>query len=246
MSVPRRSDGLCARPVADLRRLAQFDQIEEKRTIVVAKWRTFALGAAALFAFLLVGYAQEPGHGQGTSSVINQARFWQLVDASAAFEASPSRQLAALGAALAGLSLEEIERFEAAFDHEMKRSYSWDLWGAAYIIHGGSSDDGFEYFRCWLISKGQRIFEKVLADPDSLADFLAQDTHGVLEFESFAYVARKTWSDKTGKPSNLMPNAAWMMYPGKQPSGVPFEEDPIFLAKRYPKLWKRFGDAPLG
>lgn len=213
---------------------------------IVGKWRTIALGATALLAFVLVGHAQESGRGQGTATVTNEARFWQVVDASAAFEADPNRQLAALHSALAGLSLDEIEQFEAAFDHEMKRSYSWDLWGAAYIIHGGASDDGFEYFRCWLISKGQRIFEKVLADPDSLADVLALDARGVLEFESFAYVARKTWSEKSGKPSNQMPNAAWMMYPGKQPSGVPFEEDPTSLAKRYPKLWKRFGHAPLG
>jgi hypothetical protein len=27
------------------------------------------------------------------------------------------------------------------------RAYRADLWGAAFIINGGCSDDGFEYFR---------------------------------------------------------------------------------------------------
>jgi hypothetical protein len=208
--------------------------------------RALALAAMALITLSATSLAQESRQGKEATQVTNESRFWQLVDATTPFEADSRRQLAALHEALVGLSPDELEQYEAAFDHEMKRSYSWDLWGAAYVVHGGASDDGFEYFRCWLISKGRRVFEKVLADPDSLADVLGPNIHGVLEFESFAYVARKTWGEKTGKPSNQMPNAAWMMYPGKQPSGVPFEEDPVSLAKRYPKLWKRFGSSPLG
>jgi hypothetical protein len=49
-------------------------------------------------------------------------------------------------------------------------SYRWDLWGAAYLLNGGCSDDGFEYFRGWLIAQGHEVFERVLEDPDVLAD----------------------------------------------------------------------------
>jgi len=201
---------------------------------------------AMLFSLLATSCVQNLGMSERTTQVTDGTRFWQLVDATTPFEADPQRQLAALHGELASLPTKEIEEFEVAFDQEMKRSYSWDLWGAAYVVHAGASDDGFEYFRCWLISKGKRVFEKVLADPDSLADILAPDVRGVLEFEQFAYVARKTWGEKTGKPANKMPNAAWMMYPGRQPTGVPFDEDSNSLAKRYPKLWKRFGSTPLG
>ena len=31
-------------------------------------------------------------------------------------------------------------------------SYRADLWAAAYMINGGASDDGFDYFRGWLVS----------------------------------------------------------------------------------------------
>jgi hypothetical protein len=36
-------------------------------------------------------------------------------------------------------------------------SYNPELWCAAYIVSGGCSD-GFEYFRCWLISQGKVFY----------------------------------------------------------------------------------------
>jgi Protein of unknown function (DUF4240) len=36
----------------------------------------------------------------------------------------------------------------------MADSYRDPLWAAAYLVNGGCSDDGFEYFRGWLIMHG--------------------------------------------------------------------------------------------
>jgi hypothetical protein len=55
----------------------------------------------------------------------------------------------------------------------MADSYRGDLWGAAYLINGGASDDGFDYFRGWLIAQGREVFEAAVADPDSLAGVAA-------------------------------------------------------------------------
>ncbi|PBC76886.1 uncharacterized protein DUF4240 [Streptomyces sp. TLI_235] len=52
----------------------------------------------------------------------------------------------------------------------MAESYRGDLWGAAYLINGGCSDDGFDYFRGWLITRGREVFERAVASPDSLAE----------------------------------------------------------------------------
>ena len=46
--------------------------------------------------------------------------------------------------------------------------YTWDLWGVAYILKGGCSDDGFEYFRAWLIARGRDFVAQALADPEGL------------------------------------------------------------------------------
>jgi len=174
-----------------------------------------------------------PGH-------LSEQDFWALIDHSAVLEADPNAQLAELRASLDRLKPDQIAEFEQIFDQTMRQSYSWDLWGAAYLANGGASDDGFEYFRCWLISKGRAAFEMVAADPDKLAGLLAPESEGEFEFEEFAYVARGAWAAKTGRDWNDMPLVANMMYDAK-PSGLAFSENPAELAKRYPRLWERFG-----
>ncbi|QNA86192.1 DUF4240 domain-containing protein [Sphingomonas sp. So64.6b] len=172
---------------------------------------------------------------------LSKAGFWALIDHSAAFEADPPAQLADLRASLAHLTPAQIVDFERHFDETMRQSYSWDLWGAAYLSNGGASDDGFEYFRCWLISKGRAAFEDVSARPDALADILAPGVgNGDIEFEALAYVAREIWAAKTGRDWNEMPVIANMAYDA-EPAGARFSESPAELARRYPNLWKRFG-----
>lgn len=166
--------------------------------------------------------------------------FWAIVDHSARFEADTDLQLVDLHASLMRLSPSQIADFERMFDETMRNSYTWDLWGAAYVTNGGASDDGFEYFRCWLISKGRRVFEQVNSSPDSLADIIADGETGDFEFEEFAYVARDVWSNKTGNDWNEMPIVANMIYDA-EPKGTPFSDDPKELQHRFPKLWRRFG-----
>jgi hypothetical protein len=171
-------------------------------------------------------------------------RFWSLIGLTTAHEKDPMRQIEVLRSVLARLPLHEIEAFDAAFNRAMARSYSWDLWGAAFVVNGGASDDGFEYFRRWLISKGKGAFEQVLANPDSLVDLVDPRTKAALEFEQFAYVAAEVWSAKSGRPETELAEAAPVAYP-TQPTGRPFTEDEAHLSARYPKLWNRFGRQPL-
>jgi Protein of unknown function (DUF4240) len=175
---------------------------------------------------------------------MTEDQFWEIIGRTTKYQADTRKQSEALKTELRALSAEEIQHFETTFDTVMKRSYTWDLWGADYVVHGGASDDAFEYFRCWLISKGRGVFERVSADPDSLADLLAPDSQGALEYEDFAYVARDVWGEKAGRPSGEMPNASAMIH-SDEPSGEPFDEDEAALAARYPKLWNRFGENPL-
>jgi len=176
---------------------------------------------------------------------IDEDLFWKVINSTIANEGNPEQQLISLQLALSKLSVDDVGKYERTFDHEMRRSYAWNLWGADYVIHGGASDDSFEYFRCWIISKGKSFFEHVLADPDTIADLVETKPGDVLEFEQFAYVARKVWAQKTGNKSNAMPGAAPMMYIGQKPIGIEFDDSPVALAKKYPKLWKRFGEHPL-
>jgi len=50
-----------------------------------------------------------------------------------------------------------------------KKASTWGNLAAQTVIEGGSSDDRFFYFRCWLISLGQKNFDEAVKNPDYLA-----------------------------------------------------------------------------
>src|SRR5690242_18977802 len=96
--------------------------------------------------------------------------FWQLITGS--LEHAPGRAAREryLEARLAALAPDGTEVFQALLDQARDRAFTWDLWGAATRIFGGwCSDDGFEYFRLWLIGRGRVTFERAITMPDSLA-----------------------------------------------------------------------------
>jgi hypothetical protein len=152
----------------------------------------------------------------------------------------------AIGLMIAGRP-EEIISFEVAFRRYLNLAYTWDLWGAAYVIHGGCSDDGFEYFRRWLVSRGRDVYEAALADPDSLAQRDVQPgPDGVWEFEEIYYVVGDAFKEKGGEGDVRDHSEPEAGMGGPEPSGEPFSEEEEHLARRYPKLWQRFGTEPLG
>ena len=186
-----------------------------------------------------------PVAAEGAVEPMANDRFWTIIDGTAGYQSDPDLQIEALAEALRRLSPAELATFAAAFDGKMDESFRWDLWGAAYVVHGGSSDDGFDYFRTWLISRGRAAFEQVLQDPDSLADLELSLVDGFMEFESFAYVAADVWAERSDPDSGEMPRAV-VKHPLSMPAGLEFDEDPVELAKRYPRLWRKYGKRPLG
>src|SRR4051812_2955748 len=104
--------------------------------------RSFAilLMVFSIPAGMIVGtgatHAEEPAiapgdhHASMRIQPMSEDRFWALIGTTTAFESDPERQLTALHAALEKLSIEEIEAYETTFGELMRRSYSWDLWGA--------------------------------------------------------------------------------------------------------------------
>ncbi|MEV6251267.1 DUF4240 domain-containing protein [Streptomyces sp. NPDC051742] len=104
---------------------------------------------------------------------MNKQQFWQLLEAAHNQASDPNdgeavaREAASL---LASRPVEEILAAEQVLWDLMVDSYTNPLWAAAYIANGGCSDDGFDYFRGWLIAQGREVFEHVVADPDALAE----------------------------------------------------------------------------
>jgi Protein of unknown function (DUF4240) len=182
-----------------------------------------------------------------TASEMPADRFWGIIERAAQSDGDPAAHIDALRAELRGLTAEEIKSFEIAFRRYLNKAYTWNLWGAAHVIHGGCSDDGFEYFRRWLVSRGRDVYEPALVNPDSLAQLeVPPGPDGTWEFEEIYYVAKRIFEEKGGKGDVRDYSEREAGLGGAGPSGEPFEEDAEHLAQRYPNLWQRFGAEPLG
>lgn len=122
---------------------------------------------------------------------MTEAEFWGHVRA--ARRVDPDAHAERLTARLAKLPPEEILDFAHWWEAAHCRAYRRDLWGAAYLVNGGCSDDGFDYFRNWLLLQGRAVFDAALADPDSLAEVLDGD-----EVECECHPGADAWFAATG------------------------------------------------
>jgi hypothetical protein len=102
---------------------------------------------------------------------MTQTEFWEHIEKTR--RTPPRARADALIALLAKLRPAEILAFEYFWDMFRERAHFWNLWGAAYLINGGASDDGFDYFRMWLILQGEEVYEKAIQAPDSLAEVVS-------------------------------------------------------------------------
>jgi hypothetical protein len=119
-------------------------------------------------------------------------------------------------------------------DKSLRKANTWKLWGAAYLANDGCSDDGFLYFRAWLITQGKDIFEQVCKDPDSLADVPAAfDDDTERECEDLLDLVDAAAAELGVDPPEPSESAREDPPAGNQPD---FDDDAA-MSKRYPKLF---------
>src|SRR6185312_1731193 len=100
---------------------------------------------------------------------MNETEFWNLIEATRSkSKGDGDRQVSLIQEALERLPEAEILEFDRLLHGFMAASYTQNLWAAAYIINGGCSDDGFDYFRAWLIAQGKDVFRRAMQDPETL------------------------------------------------------------------------------
>lgn len=168
-------------------------------------------------------------------------RFWEVIAASRRglnperAVGNQSRQARGLEELLRALPPEDVLAFLQCFEGRLVESYRWDLWAAAYLIHGGCSDDAFDDFRSWLISMGREAYQAALADAESVGTLAALPGIEKASFERFQYVARRVYRDKTG----LAPEVE-VAYP-QSPAGDEWREEAGELRRRFPRLWAMYG-----
>lgn len=178
---------------------------------------------------------------------MKKADFWRHIELSK--RSDPEEHEERLVHRLSKLTPSEILQFAKWWNSMHDAAFSWKLWGAAYLMNGGCSDDGFVYFRYWLILKGEAIYTSALKDPDTLSKlrvepdeaewecYPAMDAYckalGIEDNEQFFEAYEEAFGKHYGPDSddpNVMPK-------GKRWN---FDDDDQ-MRKRYPKLFKKFG-----
>lgn len=164
-------------------------------------------------------------------SVMDSDTFWSIIDGVHARAGNDlDARIELLQAEMAKRSRDEIQAFQRQYDRQIAASFRWDLWGAAYVMNGGCSDDGFRYFRDWLISEGRTTFEAAMKSPDSLADLPKVE---LAENESFGYAALEAYAAKGGGELDRD-----MSTEAAEPQGKPWEEED--LPRLFPRLSKKY------
>lgn len=133
------------------------------------------------------------------------------------------------------MSVEEIIEFDKKLWNLVDKAYIADLWTAAHIVGCGCSDDGFYYFRAWLISQGREIYEKAVDNPESLTDVVRVGQQTQLEL--FLYVANDAYEKKTSEEEMPMSPRETVELKGMLP------QDERALWARFPRLTQKFQNA---
>jgi hypothetical protein len=159
--------------------------------------------------------------------------FWKVIEES--YRPDGADRFEALKARLADLSDADLVAFQARFDELLDAANRIDLWGAAYLVNGGCSDDGFHEFRAWLIGRGRHVYESALKHPDALADVLDGDPVDGFGLE---VAAVRVYEERTGRDDfydRLDREEA--ANPPPPPEGDDWDfEDAAEMRRRFPRL----------
>lgn len=170
---------------------------------------------------------------------MEETEFWELIDGTRRqADGDPEEHADLLVDRLVQLDPESVVDFARHFESRFDRAYLWDLWAAAHLLLGGASDDGFDYFRYWLIGQGREVFEQAVHEPDRLAELVpAFDDEEDGDAEELGYAADEAFEQLTG---GRLPDLDLPVPAG--PEGEPFDfDDDAAMAERLPRLWARFG-----
>lgn len=172
---------------------------------------------------------------------MDEDRFWALIDPVAQISGEDiDEQEACMEEQLSTLSDDELISFQMRYDQLHANAYRWDLWEIAFFTGGGCSDDGFTYFRNWLIGRGKEAFHAVLEHPDNLAAYpMGEDPVMSAQSVEWDLLPCQIWESRDEKRDddqwfNLVP----LGEPApKDPVGAIFDEDDLDGFRiRYPRL----------
>ncbi|MFG6352033.1 MAG: DUF4240 domain-containing protein [Oscillospiraceae bacterium] len=127
---------------------------------------------------------------------MNKDLFWEIIDSVNKSFAGMDRESRRCQVVekLLKLSLEEILDWDLILMEYSNAACRNDLWAASAALGAHYTDDGFAYFRSWLISRGKEVYMNAMRDPDSLAAVPLEGES--LNYERFGYAAYEAYDAK--------------------------------------------------
>lgn len=133
-----------------------------------------------------------------SNEMLDEETYWTIIEKSLKETKNLEDQELFLTSALEQLSPKEMIGFRLRTDKLLFDSYTSNLWCANFVISNGKADEGFDYFRCWLISRGKEAYYKTMENPDYLVN-LVENEPKTYDFEGFWYVAVEAFKNMTNK-----------------------------------------------
>lgn len=166
---------------------------------------------------------------------MTEEEFWLCID-KASVEENVYNELKAT---LCSLRLDEIISFHQIFLHKLSEAYTFPLLAANFVISSYVSDDGFKYFRAWLLSNGSLKFFNALKNPETISDWLDKNEVDGIEGEEVLSIAEDVYAD-LGGDIEVFYNA--LVYPSDRELDMEWPEDKDKFYQKYPRLVEKFWD----
>ncbi|KGL59085.1 DUF4240 domain-containing protein [Polaribacter sp. Hel1_85] len=160
---------------------------------------------------------------------IDEKVFWELININREKSEDKIDFIEKLSNQLKEFKPSEIKRFERTFLTKYQELNRWEIWALVYIARRGCGDDAFDYFKAWVISKGQKAFENIKGLKISeLKQYFDEDP----QLEEMFSLAENVYENKTGE----------LMTPVRvkkqKLSGKEWKEEN--LEKEFSEIWKIF------
>ncbi|MET3129270.1 hypothetical protein ABID42_004392 [Arcicella rosea] len=93
-----------------------------------------------------------------TAEMLDEDLYWKIIDKSLKNTSNQDDQEQYLINEIGTLTPKQMIGFRLRTDKLLYDTYNSEMWCAGCIMNNGSSDDGFEYFRNWVISRGKKAY----------------------------------------------------------------------------------------
>lgn len=172
---------------------------------------------------------------------MTEDQFWEIIQFACRSDSRSSRDWDRnLTAKLTQLPPEEIVAWNHLFDRFVAQACTIDLMAACWVMNTGAGDDGFYYFRCWLVGMGKDVYFAAINNPDSLVSVALPFSSGICAEAEIYGAAHSAWMQVTGQPDTAP-------YPARNESAELTGEiwdfdNPEFMRLHLPRLAAFYDD----